>query len=127
MNNRILVFALGVALAGSVHPATADSPRDRAKEQQKQMKQLAKDKDPEARKSAARELGRIGGTEAVDALAVALKDHSADVRVAATEALLELKDAAKGAIIPLKEALHDAEGPVRFNAMVALSNMNAAT
>jgi HEAT repeat protein len=69
----------------------------------------------------------MGAWDSVPALTEALKDPSADVRIAATYALTKLKDHAQPAVPALKEMLADPNGLVRYNAVVALQNMDAAT
>ena len=91
------------------------------------MKTLARDKDAQKRADAAESLGDMGAWDAVPALAAALKDPSADVRIAATYALTKLKDHAQEAVPALKEMLGDPNSLVRYNAVVALQNMDAAT
>jgi len=117
---------MAVLMAGLLvaAPVRAEAPRERAA---KLMKKLAKEKKPAARAEAARELGDMGAWDAVEALAAALKDPAAEVRGAAAGALVELKDKAKDAAPALKEALADRDRIVRYNAVVALHNMQAAT
>jgi HEAT repeat protein len=121
---RSIPAALGVALLLAAPPVQADSPKERA---QKLMKTLAKDKDPQKRADAAESLGDMGAWDAVPALAAALKDPSADVRIAATYGLTKLKEHAKDAVPALKEVLADPNSLVRYNAVVALQNLDAAT
>lgn len=124
MRNRIgIAFAI-VALFGAAAPARAESPREKAA---KLMKKLATDKKPEVRAEAAKALGDMGAWDAVSALATALKDPVPEVRAGAAYALVELKDKAKDAVPALKEALSDRDRLVRYNAVVALHNMEAAT
>ena len=121
---------LGVAvlmaglLAAAPAPARAEAPRERAA---KLMKKLANDKKASARAEAARELGDMKAWDAVEALGTALKDRAPEVRRAAAHALVELEDKAKDAAPALKQALSDDERLVRYNAIVALHNMDAAT
>ena len=115
------VLIAGLMVAG---PAHAEAPRERAA---KLMKKLANDKKPAVRAEAARELGDMGAWDAVDALATALKDPFTEVRAAAAYALVKLKEKAKEAAPALKQALADEDRLVRYNAVVALHNMDAAT
>jgi HEAT repeat protein len=117
-----LVLAASLSLA--VSPAVAESKREEA---QKLMKKLAKSKDPEERQSAAERLGNMGATDAVPALAAALKDKEPAVRAAAAGALLDLKEAAREAMPALKEALNDTDGAVLINAAGALHNLDVVT
>jgi HEAT repeat protein len=150
--------ALVLCVASTLLVASPGVAMDRAKDLQKALKQLAKDKDPDTRRQAAgtlatlggpealagltaglldksedvrksvvEALGKIGGPQAADALGSAMKDASGDVRVAATIALIDLKDDAKGEVEPLRAGLKDPEKFVRFNSMVALSNMKIGT
>lgn len=121
---KSIPVVLGVALLLSAAPARAESPKERA---QKLMKTLAKDKDPQKRASAAEDLGTMGAWDAVPALAAALEDPSADVRIAATYGLTRLKEHAKDAVPALKKVLADPNALVRYNAVVALQNLDAAT
>src|SRR5262245_36667148 len=124
LGTRVGLAVLVVGLPGAAAPAMAESPRERAA---KLMKKLATDKKAQVRADAAKELGDMGAWDAVPALAAALKDPAGEVRVAAAYALVELKDKAKDAAPALKEALTDRERLVRYNAVVALHNMEAAT
>jgi HEAT repeat protein len=121
---RSLAVAFTLAALLAAPCARADSPKERA---QKLMKTLATHKDPQARADAAESLGDMGAWDAVPALTAALKDRSADVRIAATYALTKLKEHAREAVPALKEMLSDPNGLVRYNAVVALQNMDAAT
>jgi hypothetical protein len=69
----------------------------------------------------------MGAWDAVPALAAALKDPDAHVRVNASYALAKLKDAAKDAVPAVKEVLADRDPTVRYNAVVILHNLHAAT
>jgi HEAT repeat protein len=150
--------ALFLSLVAALVLASPGEPMDRAKDLQKALKQLAKDKEPDVRKAAADTLADMGGPEAVaglvaglkdnaaevrksvveglrkignpqaiDAIGAALKDPSGDVRESATIALVDLKDDAKPEAEPLRAVLGDSEKFVRFNSMVALSNMQLGT
>jgi hypothetical protein len=121
----MLWLALGLAL--TVPVVAAGPGDDRAKQLQKLLKQLTKDKDPDVRKDAAEELGQLGGAEIANALGAALKDPSPDVRASVAGALVHLKGEASAEVPQLKEALGDTEPFVRYNAVVALSNMHAAS
>jgi HEAT repeat protein len=123
---RIVRTALALlsALALCVSPASAESKREEA---QKLMKKLAKSHDPEERQSAAERLGSMGATDAVPALALALKDKEPAVRAAAAAALWELKEAARDAMPELKEALNDSDGAVLINAAGALRGLDVVT
>jgi HEAT repeat protein len=124
MRSRIGIALVIVGLFGAAASARAESPKEQAA---KLMKKLATDKKSEVRADAAKELGSMGAWDAVPALALALKDPSAEVRASAAYALVELKDKAKDAVPALKEVLGDRDRLVRYNAVVALHNMEAAT
>lgn len=119
---------MGLALLGAltfcVSPAMGESKKEEA---QKLMKKLAKSKDPEERHAAAERLGNMGATDAVPALAAALKDREPAVRAAAAAALWELKEAARDAMPALKEALNDPDGAVLINAAGALRQLDVVT
>jgi HEAT repeat protein len=121
---RWMGATLGLALVLAGGAAGADSPKEKA---QKLMKQLASHKDPQVRADAAESLGDMGAWDAVPALAAALKDPSADVRVSATYALTKLQEHSRDAVPALKEVLADPNRTVRYNAAVALSFLDAAT
>ena len=104
----------------SAPPLRAESPKERAA---KLMKVLARDKDALRRADAAEDLGDMGAWDAVPALTEALKDPSADVRIAATYALTKLKDHAQPAVPALKEMMADPNSLVRYNAVVALQDL----
>lgn len=123
MTRSFSVVAVVVSLLAAP-PLQAESPKERAA---KLMKTLAKDKDAQKRADAAESLGDMGAWDSVPALTAALKDPSADVRIAATYALTKLKDHAQEAVPALKEMLTDPNSLVRYNAVVALQNMDAAT
>lgn len=118
-----LGMALLIAGLTVAAPVRAEAPRERAA---KLMKKLAKEKKPAARAQAARDLGDMEAWDAVEALATALKDPADEVRAAAAYALVKLEDKAKDAAPALKEALADDDRLVRYNAIVALHNMDAA-
>jgi hypothetical protein len=104
-------------------PLQAESPKERAA---KLMKTLARTR---TRRSARRRRGpgrhgRLGLGARPDRRA---QGSSADVRIAATYALTKLKDHAQPAVPALKEMLTDPNSLVRYNAVVALQNMDAAT
>ena len=119
-----LGLALASALALCVSPAMGESKREEA---QKLMKKLAKSKDAEERLMAAERLGTIGATDAVQALAAALKDREPAVRAAAAASLWKLKEAAREAMPALKEALNDTDGAVLINAAGALRELDVVT
>ncbi len=119
-----IALLLLMALVAVGAPARAESPKDRAT---KLMKKLAKDKDPDVRAEAARELGNMGAWDAVPALATALSDPSDQVRANAAYALAGLKDKARDAVPALRDALHDPDRTTRYNVIVALINLKAAT
>ena len=110
----VLATALPLALA----PASAAT-----KDVQKLEKQLAKDKDAGVRARAAWDLGQIGATESVPALAAALDDSSGAVRANAAASLGKLGAASKPAIPQLKKALDDPYAPVVGNAARALAKL----
>jgi HEAT repeat protein len=124
MGIRLGAALLAVAVLGAAAPAHAESPKERAA---KLTKKLAGDKKASVRADAAKELGQMGAWDAVPALAAALKDPAAEVRGMAAYALVKLKDHAKPAAPALKEALADSDRLVRYNAVVALHTMDAAT
>jgi HEAT repeat protein len=121
---RSLAVVAAVVSLLAAPPLRAESPKERAA---KLMKTLARDKDAQKRADAAESLGDMGAWDSVPALTAALKDPSADVRIAATYALTKLKDHAQEAVPALKEMLADPNSLVRYNAVVALQNMDAAT
>jgi HEAT repeat protein len=121
---RSLTAVAAVVSLLAAPPLRAESPKEKAA---KLMKVLARDKDAEKRADAAEGLGDMGAWDSVPALTAALKDPSADVRIAATYALTKLKDHAQPAVPALKEMLADPNSLVRYNAVVALQNMDAAT
>jgi HEAT repeat protein len=124
MRTRIGIALLAVGLLGGGALARAESPKERAA---KLTKKLATDKKASVRADAAKELGDIGAWDAVPALAAALKDPAPEVRAGAAYALVKLKDKAKDATPALKEALGDSDRLVRYNAVVALHNMETGT
>jgi HEAT repeat protein len=124
MRSRVVIALLALGMAAAAGPARAESPKERAA---KLMKKLATDKKADVRADAARELGNMGAWDAVPALAAALRDPSAEVRAGAAYALVALKDKSREAAPALKEALGDRDRLVRYNAVVALHNMEAAT
>jgi HEAT repeat protein len=124
MSTIRVALALAGALALAVSPAVAASKREEA---QKQMKKLAKSKDPEERRWAAEQLGNMGATDAVPALAAALKDREPAVRAAAAAALWELGEASREAMPALREALEDTDGAVLINAAGALRKLDVVT
>jgi HEAT repeat protein len=92
-----------------------------SKEIQKLEKTLNNDRDASARAEAAWDLGQMGATESVPALATALeKDLSAAVRANAAASLWHLGDASRPAIPALTNALNDESGAVVGNAAGAL-------
>jgi HEAT repeat protein len=86
-----------------------------------------KAKDPDLRRTAARELGKMGAEAkpAVDALAKALKDDDTFVRRFAALALGEIGADAKGAVPALAAALRDREKRVVEAAATALGSMGS--
>ena len=84
------IMVLALLLPGAV-PARAETPKQKA---EKLVKKLSTSKKPDERAAAAEALGDMGAWDAVPALAAALKDPDAHVRVSATYALAKLKDAA---------------------------------
>lgn len=124
MRTHIGIALLAVGLLGGAALARAESPKERAA---KLTKKLATDKKASVRADAAKELGDIGAWDAVPALAAALKDPAPEVRAGAAYALVKLKDKAKDATPALQEALGDSDRLVRYNAVVALHNMETGT
>jgi len=117
------IMVLALLLPGAV-PARAETPKQKA---EKLVKKLSTSKKPDERAAAAEALGDMGAWDAVPALAAALKDPDAHVRVSATYALAKLKDAAKDAVPAVKGVLADRDPTVRYNAVVILHNLHAAT
>lgn len=91
------------------------------------MKQLARDKDPEVRATAARRLGTLKVAEAVPLLTSALADAAPPVRANAAAALWKLAPASRPAVPALEKALADASPVVRLNAAGALNALDAGT
>ena len=120
---KATVMVLALLLLGTV-PARAETPKEKAA---KLVKKLSTSKKPEERAAAAEALGDMGAWDAVPALAAALKDPDAHVRVNASYALAKLKDAAKDAVPAVKGVLADPDPTVRYNAVVILHNLHAAT
>lgn len=85
------------------------------------VKQL-KSADAAARQEAAKALGNLGA-EGVFGLAVALRDESPDVRMAAADSLSNIGTEAKPALPALTAALKDPEKTVRTRAAFALGNV----
>src|SRR4051794_21937115 len=121
---RGTVALLVLAAFSAALPARAESPRDRAL---KLQKKLATDKNAEVRAESARTLGEMGAWDAVPALAKALEDPADEVRAASAGALVDLKEHARPAVPALEKALDDRYRSVRYNAVVALHNLDAAT
>jgi HEAT repeat protein len=80
-----------------------------------------RNKDGEVRCAAARALGKIGDTQAINPLVVALRDSYGNVRAAAAEALERLGDAQT--VEPLVQALTDEFSNVRVHAAEALGRI----
>jgi len=87
--------------------------------------QLLRDKDPNMRYYAAKELKSFGAEagEVVPALAGALKDEDKNVRARAATSLGEIGRDARPAVPALREALKDPEQTVRKAAAAALSRL----
>ena len=98
----VWLLAALAALSLSAPPAFAATKKEEA---QKLMKVLRDSRDPEERRSAASRLGSMGATDAGPALGMALKDSDVRVRLAATIALGDLKEAARGQEQALREAM----------------------
>ncbi|HUX78005.1 MAG TPA: HEAT repeat domain-containing protein, partial [Anaerolineae bacterium] len=88
------------------------------------IKALSYQKDASVREKAAKALGEIGDTQAVEPLITALKDSDMDVRRAAVEALGQSGDAR--AVDPLITALKDGAVDVRQAAAGALGQSGDA-
>jgi HEAT repeat protein len=114
---RRLVLASGLAFCLPV--AVAQSP---SKEVLKLEKQL-KDRDSSVRARAAWDLGKMGATGSVPALAEALDDPSSAVRANAAASLWRLGAASKPAIPALRKVLDDRSGAVVGNAAGALRDL----
>jgi len=78
-------------------------------------------RDAFVRHFAARELGSLNDSRAVEPLIAALKDFNADIRVIAASALSRLKD--RRAVEPLIATLKDSGANVRFSAANALGKL----
>ncbi len=90
------------------------------------LTQDLKDKDEAVRSYAARELGKVSGgqaKEAVHALTEALKDTSAYVRQAAVKSLAAHGTNARDAVPALQKALKDSDEGVRLEAQDALKKI----
>ena len=120
---RSTTIALALLLLGTA-AVRAETPKEKA---EKLVKKLSTSKKPDERAAAAEALGDMGAWDAVPALAAALKDPDARVRVSASYALAKLKDAAKDAVPAVKGVLADRDPTVRYNAVVILHNLHAAT
>jgi HEAT repeat protein len=83
-----------------------------------------KDKDADVRQVAAKVLGEIGNTRAVEPLIFALKDSDSAVRIVAIQSLGKIGDA--HAVQPLIDALKDEVANVRRAATNALVRIDAA-
>ena len=114
---RRLVFVSCLAICLPV--AEAQSP---SKEVLKLEKQL-KDRDSNVRAQAAWDLGQMGATDSVPALAEALDDPSSAVRANAAASLWKLGAASKPAIPALRRTLEDRSSAVVGNAAGALRNL----
>jgi hypothetical protein len=75
-------------------------------------------------KAAARVLGQIGDSRAVEPLKEALRGEDVSVRRAVAQALGQIGDSR--AVEPLKEALGDEDGTVRWTATLALGHVGGA-
>lgn len=104
----MIVGLLVVGMMGA-RPVSAESPREQA---QKLMKVLRTDKKAEKRADAAERLGSLGASDAVPALAEALRDTDAQVRGKAAYSLWELKDYAGPSLAAIRAAV-DAESDGR--------------
>jgi len=93
-----------------------------SKEEQKLEKKLS-DADPSVRAQAAWDLGEMGATGSVAALARALEDDSSAVRANAAASLWKLGGAARPAVPALTRALRDHSGAVVGNAAGALRKL----
>lgn len=115
---RVIFFSLAliVCLPATV-PTAAESVT------QTLEKQLARDKDPSVRAEAAWQLGQLGSTGSVPALAKALNDSSSAVRANAAASLWHLGAASKPAIPELMNALDDRSAQVVGNAAGALTKL----
>jgi len=120
---RSITIALALLLLGTAS-VSAETPKEKAA---KLVKKLSTSKKADERAAAAEALGDMGAWDTVPALAAALKDPDAHVRVSASYALAKLKDAAKDAVPAVKEVLADRDPTVRYNAVVILHNLHAAT
>lgn len=85
--------------------------------------QALNDTDPDVREEAAKALGEIGDSEAVDPLIQALKDTDPRVRASAVEALGKIGEKRKS-VVQLRKALKDSDPEVKSNAEAALRAMN---
>lgn len=120
---RSVTVVLALLLLGTA-AVRAETPKEKA---EKLVKKLSTSKKADERAAAAEALGDMGAWDSVPALAAALKDPDAHVRVSASYALAKLKDAAKDAVPAVKEVLADRDPTVRYNAVVILHNLHAAT
>jgi HEAT repeat protein len=135
VRNTIRVAIAGLVLAFVASSALPDAASDQAKKQQKLLKQLAKDKDADARRSAAEDLGDIGGPEVLAALTAALKDPSPEVRGAVVNVLGKMMGASAATGGPntmaaLTGALNDTSPEVRrsvVNVLRAVDSAEAST
>ncbi|MEI7684639.1 MAG: HEAT repeat domain-containing protein [Planctomycetota bacterium] len=98
----------------------------RARSTSQTLMKLCDDTDPFVRISAARAIDLVGAdfTYPVTVLGEILrKSDRADIRAAAATALGDLEADGKGAVIPLQEALRDADANVRWTAAEALGRI----
>lgn len=115
---RFSVVALVSVVALSFGSADLAAATDAAK-----LVKKLQDRDVEVRADAAWQLGQIGATEAVDALASALADDSSSVRANAAASLWKLGDASRPALEALRAVLDDASPFVVGNAAGALDRL----
>ncbi|MET0554644.1 MAG: HEAT repeat domain-containing protein [Vicinamibacteria bacterium] len=116
-------IAVLFALAAASSVLAADSPADKAKKALKQMEH----KDSQVRAQAALQLGVLDVPEALPALTAALQDYSVAVRLAVLRSLDYMKERARPAIPALRDLLADSDPTVRFNTVVILRGLDAAS
>jgi HEAT repeat protein len=120
---KATVAVVLVLLSGGL-AAAADDPHQEAA---KLIKKVTKEKEPQLRAIAVRELGRTKVPEAAPALAAALKDKESSVRSSAAEALRDLGEMARGSEAPLRDARLDSDAMTVWYAASALKGLGVVT
>ena len=119
---RILILMIALIVVTHVR-ADTDAEKFFREGEVRNMKILAKEKDPKERAQAADSLGGTKYPDAIMALGAALSDADARVRAAAADALWKSEKAAEPARASLLKALADASPEVAVRAAGALQSM----